>query len=116
MLQFALILQVVLSKDVSSDEEGWIRFTTVDGIIKVGNANLDEQLFAYVSAGVGASVSFNQIGFATDKASPCSGNITNSAVSLPDNTLIVCAPQVVCGEVVLIHAQIARREVSFRKK
>lgn len=96
-LIFALSRQVECAlADIgkSSSEALAKAFAFSERRIQANGADMDRDLFAYVSAGVEASLAFSTVGIATDKANPCSGSFFNSVVNLPNNQLVVCCPQV----------------------
>lgn len=61
--------------------------------IRAAGGDLDLQLYRYVSATVEESSKWNCIGISTDKASPCSGSISNTAISFPGGKVAVACPQ-----------------------
>lgn len=90
-LQIELALADVSQGRLSSD---WLGVRFRENLVDVGASDMNQQLFAYVSATVAESCSHNFIGIATDKASPCGGSLTNAVISFPNGKLAVCCPQV----------------------
>ena len=62
--------------------------------IRSKGPHVDQHIFAYMCAAVEESSRHRCIGVSTDKASPCSGSLANTAISFPTNKLAVCCPQV----------------------
>lgn len=66
--------------------------------IKASDSNLDEKLFAYVSASVEASRHFRVMPVAMDKASLVGLCLHSSVLALPNGVVILCCPNVaLCG-------------------
>lgn len=64
--------------------------------IKVGDPQLDEKLVAYVLAGIAESRRHRNLSIATDKANPCASSLQNSVIVFPNNSGIICVPNVLC--------------------
>ena len=83
--QLSRQLDAALAKDTGrASDTAWLSLEVIDGRVRVNSDNMDEQLFAYASAGVTASLGRHAFGFATDKANPCAGSIANSVISLTE--------------------------------